>query len=106
MTAPLCLSSLNDHAGREPPVTPGPGQMTGSTRGAARLGFPSGVWAPSLLCFFIGKRGTVKPDLRTQGPHGAPSSGPACASFPVVIDRGTRGLLFSIKWGKVTMVRK
>lgn len=73
---------------------------------------PSGVWAPSLLCFFIGKRGTVKPELRTQGQHGAPSSGPgchedpACASFPVVIDRGARGLLFSIKWEKVTMVRK
>lgn len=112
MTSPLCLFSLNDHAGREPPVTPGPGQTAGNTWGAARLGFPSGVWAPSLLCFFIGKRGTVKPDLRTQGPHGAPSSGPghhedpACASFPVVIDRGARGLLLSIKWEKVTMVRK
>lgn len=54
----------------------------------------------------------MKPELRTQGPHGAPSSGPgchedpACVSFPVDIDRGARGLLFSIKWEKVTMVRK
>ena len=66
----------------------------------------------SLLCFLIGKRGTVKPELGTQGPHGAPSSGPGChkgparTSFPVVIDRGARGLLFSITWEKVTMVRK
>ena len=40
VASPLCLSSLNDYAGREPPVTPGPGQTAASTRGAARLGLP------------------------------------------------------------------
>lgn len=115
VTAPLCLSSLNGHAGREPPVTSGPGQTAGSTGGAARLGLPltpsEACWL-SPFCFFIGRRGTVKPEPGTQGPHGAPSSRPGChgglarTSFPVVVDRSSHGLLFSTTWGKVPMVRK
>lgn len=115
MTAPLCLSSLNGHAGREPPVTSGPGQTAGSTGGAARLGSPltpsEACWL-SPFCFFIGRRGTVKSELGTQGPHRALSSRPGChggparTSFPGVVDRSSHGLLFSTTWGKVPMVRK
>lgn len=54
----------------------------------------------------------MKPELGTQEPHGAPSSGPGCpehpagTSFPVVMDRCPHGLLFSAKWGEVIIMKK